>query len=61
MAKLRIVRDWLRMKAKDLKDVNGAIRAVIAALGENIVGRTSTIDADTKVLNSMAKMMTYTD
>ena len=61
MAKLRIVRDWLRMKAKDLKDVNGAIRVVIAALGENIVGRTSTIDADTKVLNSMAKMMTYTD
>jgi len=61
IAKLRIVRDWLCKKAKVLEDVNGVVRGVIAALGANIVGKASTLDEDTKVLNSMAKMMAYPD
>jgi hypothetical protein len=61
IAKLRIVRDWLSKKAKVLGSVNEVVRGVIATLGGSIVGKASTLDADTKVLNSMAKMMAYTD
>ena len=41
--------------------VNEVVRGVNATLGGSIVGKASTLDADTKVLNSMAKMMAYTD